>query len=71
MRSIVLSLVLLLVACGRRGYERVAGVTRNETDALNDAAEMLYPNEVAAAPFGTNTADGNGAEEIRPVDRVL
>jgi hypothetical protein len=37
---------LMLTACGAPSADNVGGVTRSESEALNDAAEMLDANAV-------------------------
>lgn len=46
----ILILPLLLSACGAPSNEGVGGVTREEADALNDAAAMLDANAVEPVP---------------------
>lgn len=45
---------LMLSACGAPNADNVAGVSRNEAEALNDAAEMLDDN--AGAPVHVENA---------------
>ncbi len=52
-----LILALMLSACGAPGADNVSDVTRNEADALNDAAEMLDANAVVPVVV-ENGADG-------------
>ncbi|MFM9977468.1 MAG: hypothetical protein ACKVOP_05395 [Sphingomonadaceae bacterium] len=50
-----LALFLLLAACGAPGDDGAGGVTRSESDALNDAAAMLDANAVAPVVVGSET----------------
>jgi hypothetical protein len=46
----ILILALLLSACGSPSSDSVGGVSRSESEALNDAAEMLDANAVVPVP---------------------
>ena len=60
----ILILALLLSACGSPSDDSAGGVSRSESEALNDAAEMLDANAVVPVPV-ENIAlptNENGAE---------
>ena len=44
--AIVLCSLLILPACGTPSNDPVGGISRDEAQALNDAAEMLDDNAV-------------------------
>jgi hypothetical protein len=55
----ILILALFLTACGAPSSDSVGGVSRSESEALNDAAEMLDTNAVVPVPV----AVANGVAE--------